>query len=258
LLKTSVIVGAIIIILLTSSTIAAAFATALGPSDFPDHPERYCVSYGDTDLQRCADVDICDEEGEVKPDDKFCTGKAIRNPPGPESCPEGFHWTEDDESGLCYTNVGGCEYDDLTFNKDKTGCIDVDFCKMFPNSRECLDKDTHCNLYPNADYCKSDEDKCQSQLVGSRCNDASHENSLNSILDLSQYSNGKQVDCGDNPDHPFCNGKRGQDCVIFCELRDKLEDDMQLSCWDNDDVPKDDPRAYCAYDPETKEDCKIN
>lgn len=78
------------------------------------------------------------------------------------------------------------------------------------------------------------------------------------MSDLSQYGNNKQVDCVDNPDHPFCNGKRGQDGYIFCELRDALEDDLTLSCWDNDDVPIDDPRAYCATNPNSKEVCKIN
>lgn len=76
--------------------------------------------------------------------------------------------------------------------------------------------------------------------------------------DLSQYSNGKQVDCDDNPHHPFCNGKRGQDGYIFCELRDELPHHMNLTCWDNDEFANDDPLVYCAVDPELKEACKIN
>jgi hypothetical protein len=83
-------------------------------------------------------------------------------------------------------------------------------------------------------------------------------NNVFGMSDLSQYSNNKQVDCVANPNHPFCNGKRGQEGVIFCELRDKLEDDMQLSCWDNDDVPIDNPRAYCATDPNFKQECTIS
>jgi hypothetical protein len=60
--------------------------------------------------------------------------------------------------------------------------------------------------------------------------------------------------------HPFCNGKRGQDGYIFCELRDQLPAgaDNLMTCWDNDEFENDDPLVYCAYDPETKEDCTLN
>jgi hypothetical protein len=75
--------------------------------------------------------------------------------------------------------------------------------------------------------------------------------------DLSQYSN-RQVDCDEESDHPFCNGKRGQDGYIFCELRDELSHHMDLTCWDNDEYANDDPLVYCATEPETKEDCEIN
>jgi hypothetical protein len=77
------------------------------------------------------------------------------------------------------------------------------------------------------------------------------------IDDISQYSN-RQVDCEDNPDHPFCNGKRGQDGYIFCSLRDDLSNHMNLTCWDDDEYENGDPLIYCATDPETKEDCEIN
>ena len=63
-----------------------------------------------------------------------------------------------------------------------------------------------------------------------------------------------KIDCNENPDHPFCNGKRGQDGFVFCTL----QTDQQTSCWDDQDVPQDDRRIYCAEDPETKEACKLN
>ena len=65
------------------------------------------------------------------------------------------------------------------------------------------------------------------------------------------------VDCPHNSNHSYCNGKTGQDCYVFSELRDELEDDMQLTCWENDDVPVDNSRAYCVYNPNAKEGCKI-
>lgn len=33
---------------------------------------------------------------------------------------------------------------------------------------------------------------------------------------------------------------------------------MNLKCWDNDEFANDDPRVYCAEDPETKKACEIN
>lgn len=63
-----------------------------------------------------------------------------------------------------------------------------------------------------------------------------------------------KIDCGASPDHPFCNGKRGQDGFIFCSLKT----DQQTSCWDDlDGFAEDDPLIHCAEDPETKEDCEL-
>ncbi len=39
---------------------------------------------------------------------------------GSEGCPDGYHSVEDDETGQCYDNDLGCQYDDLIFNEDKT------------------------------------------------------------------------------------------------------------------------------------------
>lgn len=63
-----------------------------------------------------------------------------------------------------------------------------------------------------------------------------------------------KIDCNQNPDHPLCYGKRGQDGFIFCDL---CTEGSGMSCYDNDDVTDNDPRVYCAEDPETKEACKL-
>jgi hypothetical protein len=56
----------------------------------------------------------------------------------------------------------------MTNAKDK--CIDVNTCENFSNARECIDKETHCNLYSDSEYCRSDDnDDCQTHLGGSRC-----------------------------------------------------------------------------------------
>jgi hypothetical protein len=64
-----------------------------------------------------------------------------------------YHSTEDDETGRCDPNIDGCRYDYLVLNKDKDTCIEKDRCEMFPDSRECLNKESHCNLHPDSDYC---------------------------------------------------------------------------------------------------------
>ena len=63
-----------------------------------------------------------------------------------------------------------------------------------------------------------------------------------------------KIDCDANSDHPFCNGKRGQNGLIFCSL--KIE--QQMSCWDDKDgFVEDDPLIFCVQDPETKDECKL-
>jgi hypothetical protein len=108
--------------------------------DRNNHPERYCISYGDED-EWCENVDICDYGGEITSKDQFCTGEAVRNLPE-GSCPDGFHSVEEDESGLCYDNDLGCEYDTLIFNEDKTACVE---CKI------------DCDLNPDHSLCNGQE-----------------------------------------------------------------------------------------------------
>jgi hypothetical protein len=61
----------------------------------------------------------------------------------------------------------------MTFRENKESCVEIDFCEDFPNASECLDKQTFCDMNRDNkysfDYCKSNEDKCQNQLVGNSC-----------------------------------------------------------------------------------------
>jgi hypothetical protein len=61
-------------------------------------------------------------------------------------CPEGFHSTEDDESGLCYTNVGGCEYEGMVMTEIKTG-----------NGDACLEYQIDCDINENHLLCNGEE-----------------------------------------------------------------------------------------------------
>ena len=108
----SVIVMAVVITGL-AVPLANVNATGLSRSDIVDNPEAVCMNYGDESEMKdlCDWINICDDTGEVNSTHEFCTGEAVSNPPGPSGCPEGFHSEEDDESGLCYTNEKGCEYE---------------------------------------------------------------------------------------------------------------------------------------------------
>lgn len=64
------------------------------------------------------------------------------------------------------------------------------------------------------------------------------------------------ADCNALPDHPYCNGKRGQDGIVFCSLK---TNQTTSSCYDDEDFDdENDPLIYCATEPETKERCKID
>ena len=53
-------------------------------------------------------------------------------------CPPGFHSVDDDESGLCYTNAKGCEYEGYIFRPDNRTCGDIlDVCRNYPDQKEC-------------------------------------------------------------------------------------------------------------------------
>lgn len=57
---------------------------------------------------------------------------------GTWACPDGYHSVEDDETGQCYSNDEGCEYDDMIFTEDKTGCVEYKIsCDVNPNHPLC-------------------------------------------------------------------------------------------------------------------------
>jgi hypothetical protein len=128
----------IIAVLLTP--IADILASGLSPSDIDTHPERVCMNYGDEPEMKdlCDWINVCDDTGEVNSTDEFCTGEAVSNPPGPGGCPEGFHSVDDDETGLCYTNAKGCEYEGYIFRPGNHTCGEIlDVCREYPDQKEC-------------------------------------------------------------------------------------------------------------------------
>lgn len=128
----------IIAVLLTPIT--DILASGLAPSDIDTNPEGVCMNYGDEpELKDLCDwINVCDDTGEVNSTDEFCTGEAISNPPGPGGCPTGFHSVDDDETGLCYTNAKGCEYEGYIFRPDNQTCGEIlDVCREYPDQKEC-------------------------------------------------------------------------------------------------------------------------
>jgi hypothetical protein len=136
----SIIVALAIIIISTTVGIQNVKASGLVISDFADHPEAVCISYGDLPKMKdlCDWIDICDDSDEINSTAEFCTGGAVRNIPGAGGCPEGYHSNEDDETGLCYDNNLGCQYNNLIFNDNKTSCIEYKIqCEYNPDHPLC-------------------------------------------------------------------------------------------------------------------------
>lgn len=56
---------------------------------------------------------------------------------GEWGCPEGYHTVDDDETGQCYPNEGGCEYEDMILLTDRPGkddrCANIDSICRYEN-----------------------------------------------------------------------------------------------------------------------------
>lgn len=127
-------------IALLLTPVVNVLASGLGASDIDTNPEGVCMMRIDQPEWKdlCDWINICDDTGEVNSTDEFCTGEAVSNPPGPGGCPEGFHSVDDDESGLCYTNAKGCEYEGYIFRPDNKTCGEiVDVCREYPEVKDC-------------------------------------------------------------------------------------------------------------------------
>jgi hypothetical protein len=66
--------------------------------------------------------------------------ETVRNIPYEKGggCPEGFHSVDDDESGLCYDNDLGCEYEGLLMRPSNASCGEVEYvCRNYPDVEGC-------------------------------------------------------------------------------------------------------------------------
>ena len=238
MLKSSVIIGVIVLILGNSGI---AYGSALSLSDIDTSPEWVCITHGDVPGMKpvCDWINVCDDSGSVQSTDEFCTGEAVRGIPYPPGgCPEGFHSEEDDESGLCYTNEEGCE-DGMVFTNDKQACIYDGACEDgYSLGNNCVSKEFYCSINDMnkqhvREYCFSDEDDCNLQLNGSRCDlPAYNGTGLKGV-----YLAKDQIYCPNYMNNPtlsvFCNGEKGEGGYMYCNLRDELPFHFGIVCVDN-------------------------
>jgi hypothetical protein len=239
----NIIVGFVVVaILLSSLTTAAAFGSALSRSDIGRAPEGTCIMYGDEPGWKpiCDWINICDDTGEVNSTHEFCTGQAVRNLPyPPDGCPEGFHSNEDDESGLCYPSSEGCEYDNMILTNDKKSCIYDDGCESgYSMGNNCISKEFYCSIEDmnsryNREYCFSNEDDCNVQLNGSRCDLPAYRGTGLKGVYIAQ----SQIYCPNYMNNPtlsvYCNGEKGEGGYMYCNLRDELPFHFGIVCVDN-------------------------
>ena len=210
--------------------------------DIDTSPEYTCIHYGnEPDMKDLCDwINVCDDTGEINSTHIFCTGEAVRDIPYPPGgCPEGFHWIEDDESGLCYSNVGGCGDDDLVFTPDKQGCTYDDRCESgYSMGNDCVSKEFFCSIKDMSsrytrEYCFSNEDDCNLQLNGSRCDLPAYRGTGLKGVYIAQ----SQIYCPNYRDNPtlsvYCNGEKGEGGYMYCNLRDELPFHFGIVCVDN-------------------------
>ena len=162
-------------------------------------------------------------------------------PPG--GCPEGYHSYEDEETGLCYDNDLGCEYEGMVFTNDKKSCVYDDRCEDgYSMGQVCVSKEFYCsiqNMSSNStskytrEYCLSNEDDCMRHINGSRCDLPAY---IGTGLKGEYISDG-QITCDLYRENPalsvYCNGEIGEGGYMYRKHRDELPFHFGIVCVDN-------------------------
>jgi hypothetical protein len=100
-------------------------------------------------------------EGFGTGDPETCFSKTFINGKWEWKCPKGYHNVDDDETGQCYPNEGGCEYDDMVLLTNRAGrsdrCASLDYIcgenGEYPNHPKCK---KFCDENPERNICKPD------------------------------------------------------------------------------------------------------
>lgn len=102
------------------------------PNNQPEGPDQDCLF--DPSLPKCAvgSNENC-PEGFAMNENSQCV-------PIVDSCPDGFHKIDDDETGTCYPNEQGCP-DGMIFTPDKKNCGYTEFvCENYPELSQCTEE----------------------------------------------------------------------------------------------------------------------
>ena len=100
-------------------------------------------------------------EGFGNGDPETCFAETFINGKWEWKCPKGYHNVDDDETGQCYPNEGGCEYDDMVLLTNRPGkgdrCASLDYIcgenGEYPNHPKCKE---FCDENPERNICKPD------------------------------------------------------------------------------------------------------
>jgi hypothetical protein len=170
---TSVLIGAIIMILLTSNVSLYAsngssdkdnpFFTSQGnrPAINPDFDPDFDCIY-DVSQIHCipGSAQDCPKPQFSAGDPQMCFPKTLVDGEWKWVCPEGYHNVDDDETGQCYSNEEECQdyevFEEGKGGDDSDGCRALDYVcddDVYREHEECIE---YCDEDPDRQVCRPD------------------------------------------------------------------------------------------------------
>jgi hypothetical protein len=126
----------------------------------------------------------------------------------PRSCPEGYHNIAEWEDNVCYSNDEECPED--TFLVEKTFGMQCAYEVLVstekPEIVDPIETDRGTSACPDGYQRTDDGERCQL----------------------------KDVQCDEEPDNSLCNGERGREGNIFCDIQQ--EEGGNETCYDRYDI----------------------
>ncbi len=132
----------------------------------------------------------------------------------PIGCPEGYHDIFDDEDNICHSNEKDC-----------------------PNNMVLAEKEFGMQCMYLVD--KPEIVEPTPTETGSKCLDGYQRTDDGEKCEL------KDVQCDETPDNSLCNGERGREGLIFCDVLYQETGGKGEGCYDRNDNPE----QYCLMHP---------
>ena len=134
----------------------------------------------------------------------------------PIGCPEGYHDVFDDEDNVCHSNDEECPQDGMVLVEKEFGMqcaynVLVSISDEKPEIVEPIPTET-----------------------GSKCPEGY------SRTEDGQNCKLRDVQCDVEPENSLCNGERGREGIIFCDIQNQ-EGEGSETCYDRNDNPEE----YC-------------